>query len=199
MIEDPATGSWVELARDQIALIDHLGFDHVTLGGVSMGAGTALHSALALGERLQQMVLVIPPTGWEERASQVALYEQMAGIIEERGPRAVVAAAAALPSPDPFADTAEYHDRRAGSLGGADRARLAACYRGAAHADLPPLEDVATITVPTLVLAWSGDPAHPVSTADQLAKTMPNVQVSIASTADEFATWSSQVHNFLSG
>ena len=197
VIEDPTKGSWAELALDQLALIEHLGFEQVALGGVSMGAGTALHSALQLCSRLARMVLVIPPTGWEERAAQVELYEQTAGIVDERGPRALIAAAAALPSPDPFAGTAEYNDRRAGSLGGADRARLAMCYRGAAHADLPSLEDIATINAPTLVLAWSGDTAHPVSTAERLGETLPNVQVSIASTRDEFATWSTQAQAFL--
>lgn len=197
MLSDPTKGSWAELALDQQALIDHLGFDRVALGGVSMGAGTALYSALALEDRLDKLVLVIPPTGWEERAPQVKQYEQMAQLVESKGPQGLLAAAAKLPPPDPFKGGTEYIDRRAGALGGADSARLAACFRGAAYADLPPLDAIATIAVPTLVLAWSGDPGHPVSTADRLGSTLSNVQVSIAATAAELATWSSQVHNFL--
>lgn len=197
MLSDSTKGSWSELALDQQALIDHLGFDRVVLGGVSMGAGTALYSALALGDRLDKLVLVIPPTGWDERAPQIKQYEQMAQLVEAKGPRSLVAAAAKLPPPDPYKGTTDYIDRRAGALGGADAARLAACFRGAAHADLPSLDAIATITAPTLVLAWSGDPGHPVSTADRLEATLPNVQVSIAATATDLATWSSQVHDFL--
>lgn len=197
ILGDPTKGSWAELALDQQALLDHVGFDRVAIGGVSMGAGTALYSALALGNRLEKLVLVIPPTGWDERAAQVKQYEQMAQLVETKGSQALVAAAAKLPPPDPFAGTTDYVDRRAGSLGGANAARLAACFRGAAHADLPPLDAIATIAVPTLVLAWSGDPGHPVSTADQLGATLPNVEVSIATTRGELATWSDQVHAFL--
>lgn len=198
IIDDPTTGSWAELALDQIALIDHLGYDRVAVGGVSMGAGTAMHTALALRDRLDKMVLVIPPTGWEERAPQIALYEQMATVVEARGPKALLAASAELPPPDPFVGTTEHADRRAGTLGSADPTRLAACFRGAAYADLPALDRLATITTPTLVLAWSGDPGHPVSTAERLRETLPNVQVSIASTRAEFATWSDKLHTFLS-
>lgn len=198
MIDDPTTGSWAELALDQIALIDHLGFDRVVVGGVSMGAGTAMHAALVLRERLDKMVLVIPPTGWDERAPQIALYEQMAHVVETRGPKALLAASAEMPPPDPFIGSSEFADRKAGTLGVADPTRLAACFRGAAHADLPSLEDLATITTPTLVLAWSGDPGHPVSTAERLRDTLPNVQVSIASTRPEFASWSDQLNAFLS-
>jgi len=196
-LDDPTKGSWAELALDQIALIDHLGFDQVAIGGVSMGAGTALHSALSLGTRLEKMVLVIPPTGWEERAPQVELYEQMARVVEARGPKALIAAAAEMPPPDPFVGSTDYVDRRAGSLGAALPDQLASCFRGAAFADLPSLADIATISAPTLVLAWSGDPGHPVSTAERLGETLANVEVAIASTAAEFDSWSGRVAEFL--
>jgi pimeloyl-ACP methyl ester carboxylesterase len=162
-----------------------------------MGVGTALHSALTLGDRLEQMVLVIPPTGWQERAPQVDLYEQMARVVEARGPRALLAASAELPPPDPFVGASDWADRRAASLGGAEPVRLAANFRGAAHADLPALDALATIQAPTLVLAWSGDPGHPVSTAERLGETLRDVTVSIASTAADFAAWTEQVTDFL--
>jgi len=196
-LDDPTKGSWAELALDQIALIDALGLDRVVLGGVSMGAGTALHSVLALGDRVDQMVLVIPPTGWETRTAQVEMYEQTARVVDAKGPKALIATAAMLPPPDPFRDVSDWVDRRAGSLGGAIPDQLAACFRGAAHADLPPIEQLSTISTPTLVLAWSGDAGHPVSTAEQLGDALENVTVSIASTLDDFQTWSDQLHAFL--
>ena len=82
-------------------------------------------------------------------------------------------------------------------MGAANPQRMAANFRGAAYADLPPLADLASITAPTLVLAWSGDPGHPVSTAQRLEATLPDVRVSIASTAAEFANWTAQVAAFL--
>ena len=100
----PADGDWAAFARDQIGLIDHLGLDDVVLGGASMGMGTALHAALSLGDRMRGLVLVIPPTAWETRAAQVAVYEQMAAAIERKGTGVLEAIARATPPPDPFTD-----------------------------------------------------------------------------------------------
>ncbi|MGB5756031.1 MAG: hypothetical protein WBM50_03880, partial [Acidimicrobiales bacterium] len=56
---------------------------------------------------------------------------------------------------------------------------------------------VAEITAPTLILAWTGDPAHPVSSAEQLADLMPGAELSLASTMAELQTWSGRLVDFL--
>ena len=58
MLADPAKGSWAELALDQIALIDALGFEQVVVGGVSMGAAAFVASM---------------PAGWSMLRSRCAL------------------------------------------------------------------------------------------------------------------------------
>lgn len=193
----PERGSWHELALDQIELIDYLGIDRVILGGASMGTGTALHAALELGDRVAGLLLVIPPTGWEERAAQVSMYEQMASIVDAKGVGPLVTASADLPPPDPFSDSPVWKQHRARSLKSAEPERLAANFRGAGHADLPARDQLATLTMPTLVLAWSGDPGHPVSTATILGDTLPNCEVVVSSTADDFATWTDRTIAFL--
>lgn len=190
-------GDWAELAHDQIALIDHLGLGRVVLGGASMGTATALHAALRIPERVDGLILMIPPTGWETRAAQVDLYEQMASIVETRGPELLIQGAAAMPPPDPFVEDDTWTVRRAAALRAADPDRLAAAFRGAAVADLPVPEAIATIDIPTLILAWSGDPGHPVSTADRLVELMPTTDLAIASTRDELATWTDRCRVFL--
>lgn len=197
-ITDPAQGSWEELAIDQVELIDHLGFDRVMIGGASMGTATALHSALMLGDRVERLLLVIPPTAWESRQAQIDQYEQMASIVEAKGIEPLVAGAAATPPPDPFTGDPDWTDRSAARLRAADPVRLAALFRGAGHADLPARDQLGAIRCPTLVLAWSGDPGHPVSTAEQLGELLSDVEVSIASTFDEFAAWTDLVERFLS-
>jgi len=162
VLSEPSRGSWAELARDQIELIDYLGIDEVILGGASMGTGTALHTALALRERVHGLLLVIPPTGWEERAAQVSVYEQMASIVETKGVEPIIAASANMPPPDPYLGSDAYRERRAATMRAATPERLAANLRGAGHADLPSLDEIATLEAPTLVLAWSGDTGHPV-------------------------------------
>lgn len=200
-LSEAERGSWSELALDQIELIDYLGIDRVIVGGASMGAGTALHAALELGDRVAGLVLAIPPTAWEQRAAQVELYEQMAAIVEARGVEPLIAAGRELPPPDPFAGSeaaaAAYRDRRAATLRSTDPVRLAANFRGAAHADLPSPERIGPVSAPTLVLAWTGDPSHPVSTAERLGESLPDVEVVISSTEAELATWTQRVIDFL--
>ncbi len=196
-LAEPERGSWAELAKDQIELIDYLGIGEVILGGASMGTGTALHAALELGDRVQGLLLVIPPTGWEERAAQVSVYEQMASVVEAKGVEPIIAASASLAPPDPFVGSDEYRARRAAAMRSTTPERLAANFRGAGYADLPGLDQLATLAMPALVLAWTGDTGHPVSTAEQLGSTLPNAEVAIHSTADELATWTQRAIDFL--
>lgn len=197
-LESPVQGGWDQLARDQVALIDALGIGDVIVGGASMGTATALHSTALLGNRTKGLVLAIPPTAWETRTEQARMYETMATIVESKGVEPLIAGSASIAPPDPFvADAATYKDRRAESLRAADPHRLAAVFRGATGADFPPENEVAAISVPTLILAWSGDPGHPTSTADRLADLMSNSDVAIASTMEELATWTARVESFL--
>lgn len=198
-LETPADGDWAALAGDQIALIDHVGWDEVILGGASMGTATALHAALALGDRVRALVLTIPPTAWETRAAQVELYEQMAVAVERDGVRMLTAALAITPPPTPFAEDGAWIERRRASLEATPPDRLAAAFRGAATADLPPASELAEIRAPTLVLAWTGDPGHPVETANRLGQVLPDAEVVISSTRDDFDTWTTRCAAFLDG
>ncbi|MDH5290997.1 MAG: hypothetical protein OEY41_13460, partial [Acidimicrobiia bacterium] len=78
-----------------------------------------------------------------------------------------------------------------------DPVRLAGLFRGAGHADLPARDAVATISVPVLILAWTGDPGHPQSTAEQLAELAPQAQLHLASTWDELQAWTDHTLAFL--
>lgn len=194
---DPQHYRWEELAADQLALADHLGVDRFAAGGASMGAATALHTAVEAPERVESLVLVIPPTAWETRAEQTGLYTQMAEIIERRGVELLISAGATVPPPDPFRDDPAYPERRAARMRAADPVRLAGLFRGAVNAQLPSKEAVAAITAPTLILAWTGDPAHPVSSAEELHRLMPNAELALASDVEELVTWTDRIGSFL--
>jgi pimeloyl-ACP methyl ester carboxylesterase len=193
----PAEGAWSELALDQIALIDALGFDKVALGGASMGTATALHAALHLGDRVERLILTIPPTAWASRAEQIGLYEQMAQAVEAQGIAPLVHGAKTMPPPDPFIGDTDYVERRVEGLEAADTVRLASMFRGAGHADLPGEDALPALTMPALILAWTGDTGHPVSTAERLGELLPNSQVVLASTRAELDTWTQQCVDFL--
>lgn len=196
-LTQPAEGAWSELAVDQIALIDALGLDRIALGGASMGTATALHTALQLGDRVDRLILTIPPTAWASRADQIGLYEQMAHAVEAQGVAPLVHGVKTMPPPDPFIDDAEYVDRRVESLEAADTVRLASMFRGAGHADLPPEDALPALTMPTLVLAWTGDTGHPVSTAQRLGELLPDSEVVLAATRAELDTWTQRCVDFL--
>lgn len=186
---DPSGYHWRELAADQLALLDALGVERCVAGGASMGCATALYSALAAPERVDGLVLVIPPTAWETRAEQRALYEVNAVLVETGRIDELIAGAQQLPPPDPLVDDPTWREGFEREMQAADPVRLARIFRGAGITDLPPPESLATITVPTLVLAWTGDPGHPVSTAERLAEVIPGAELHLASTRADLDRW----------
>lgn len=189
--------SWAELARDQIGLADALGIDAYVAAGASMGCGTALHAALLAPGRVRALVLVIPPTAWEARAAQAELWAASAGIIENEGVEALIAARAAMDPPDPYRGDDARRERQAAATRAWDPGRLALVMRGAATADLPDRSEVATIAVPALVLAWTGDPVHPASVARELADLLPQSELHVASTRPDVESWSDLVGAFV--
>ena len=61
--------------------------------------------------------------------------------------------------------------------------------RGAAGTDLPPPEVVAGIHAPTLLLAWTDDPSHPLSTATRLHELLPDSRLVVARSPSEVLGW----------
>lgn len=189
---------WDELARDQLELTTALGIERYVAAGASMGAATALHAAVLAPDRIGALVLVIPPTGWETRAEQAALYETGASVLETHGVERLIAAGALVAPPDPLVDDPEFHVRRAQAMRSWDPARLAHAMRGATRAQLPSRDQIGTIVCPALVLAWTGDAGHPVSTAEELQHLLPRAEVHIDATLDGVIGWTRRVADFVS-
>jgi pimeloyl-ACP methyl ester carboxylesterase len=94
-----AAYDWAALAGDLFAVADACGIEAFSAGGASMGAATTLHAAVARPERIDAMVLVIPPTAWQTRAAQRDLYRASATLVEEAGVEGLLAARDALGPP----------------------------------------------------------------------------------------------------
>lgn len=195
--DDLTSYRWVDLATDQLVLADTLGIERYVSGGASMGAATALHAAVQAPDRIDGLVLMIPPTAWETRAAQVDMYDTMASIIETRGVELLISAGADTPPPDPFVGDEVRRAQREAGMRAADPVRLAGVLRGAGHADFPSREQVAAIAVPALILAWTGDPGHPVSTAEELEELIADTRCHIARTAPEVAAWGGVIADFV--
>lgn len=197
--DDPAASGWDQLALDQLGLTAALGIDRYVAGGASMGCATALHAAVTAPERIMGLVLMIPPTAWETRAAQVSQYAAGAELVSTGGVEPLVVARRVVGAPDPHVGDADYLARREAALRSWDPQRLAAAMRGATTADLPDRGQIAGITVPTLILAWTGDPAHPRSTAEELAGLIENAELHLASDAAQLELWTSRIRCFLAG
>ena len=193
--------SWANLGRDMLALADALHIERFIAGGQSMGSATALCAALAAPERIKALVLVNPPTAWETRAAQGAGYEQMAALISRKGIAGLVEAMQSQAPTPPWlwewmAQTGAGGDL-AGAFGALDTSTLPLVLRGAAQTNLPPREELRGLAMPTLILAWTDDPGHPISTAESVAELLPNARLTSASNMDELLRWPSLIREFV--
>lgn len=197
---DPADYTYPSLAADQLGVADALGVDRFVTGGMSLGSGTALHVAVAAPDRVQALVLGIPPTAWAGRRARGATYQDRGRLVREEGMTAFVEGAMAEPLAPifaPFADLvrAGIRDRYEGY----DPEVLAPLLTGVGGSDLPEPDAIAALTVPVLVLAWQGDPVHPEATAERLAELLPQAVVIVAASLKEVFTWRDRVVAFLDG
>ncbi|MEE3853366.1 alpha/beta hydrolase [Gordonia sp. LSe1-13] len=185
--------TWPELAGDLLALLDVAApGERVHAIGASMGTATIVCAALAHPERFNRLVLTTPPTIWDTRRALTPLRVADADEIERGGLAAYMRAAPDVPASPALADTKRYV--------GPVSAR-ASIYpwvlRGSAITDLPSADELGALTQPTLILAWTGDPAHPVSSGERLAAALPNAELRVASTPSALRSWSDEVADFL--
>ncbi len=193
---DPRAYRWPELAGDLLALADALGHPRMILAGASMGAATALHAAVSAPERVDALVLMIPPTAWATRAEQASRYRASADLAKREGLDAL-AAAEALQPPIPIFrglfDPAEMARARYAAL---DASVVPAILRGAAESDFPDAGAVARLRQPALLLAWEGDDGHPLSTAERLAELLPDATLAVARRLQDIGGWPGLVAEF---
>jgi len=169
-------------------------------GGASMGAATALYAAVRAPRRVQGLVVVTPPSAWETRPAQAEAYEAAARLVERRGIPGYVKALQSAGPPRILAEELPEastiwlrHVRRM------DEKVVPCILRGAASSDLPTRAELHAVVVPTLILAWTGDPAHPVSTAETLAELMVMSELHVASDLAGVRRWPQLVRDFLGG
>ena len=179
----PEDYRWPVLAEDLLRLLDAwFPGEQVHGVGPSMGTGTMLHAAVLDPGRFVGLTLVVPPTAWATRTAKAADYERAAAVVETQGMAAFVEAGRLAPRPPATVHTPD-------TLPEVSEALLPALLRGAALSDLPPAEQLRAIGVPTTILAWTEDPAHPVSTAEALADLLPRTRLEVAASPADLARW----------
>jgi pimeloyl-ACP methyl ester carboxylesterase len=192
---DPPGYAWPNLALDLLALLDELS-PGAPVGGIgsSMGTGTMLHAAVAAPQRFDRLVLTAPPTAWATRVAQADLYRAGADLVGQLGPQAFADLAAQAPVPDVFAGLPDFPPAP-----DVTAELLPSVLRGASVSDLPPEEAIAALDLPVLVLAWAGDPGHPLSTAERLTALIPGAALRVARTTAELHEWGRLSADFLAG
>ncbi|MCX6501507.1 MAG: alpha/beta hydrolase [Microbacterium sp.] len=191
---DEADYHWSNLAEDLLALADFFSPDApVSAIGSSMGTGTVLHAVTSRPDRFDRLVLTAPPTAWQTRAAQASGYRSLADLIENGEPGAWQDLVARMPIPAIFQGLPGYPQPPAVA---ADLTPTV--FRGAAGADLPPLDVIGErVTHPTLIIAWAGDPGHPVSTAEALHAAIDGSVLHVSETQGDLMTWGARAAEFL--
>jgi 3-oxoadipate enol-lactonase len=186
--------AWPNLAQDLLAFLDVLGADGpVSAIGASMGTATLLHALVAAPSRFDRVVLTCPPTAWETRAAQADAYRTGAQFAEDNGKDAYIARAMSMPRPPVLAQLPD-----SSRIPDIEESLLPTVLRGAASSNVPPPEQIAQLRLPVLVLAWDGDPGHPVSTAQRLQELIPGAQLHVSTTPEDLGTWGERAAQFLS-
>lgn len=174
---------WDALADDLLAVLDQIApGEKVHAVGPSMGTGTLLHAAVRAPERFATLTLVVPPTAYKARRAQADHYRHGAALIESHGLSAFLEFGDTAPVPPALADAPQTRPEISDDL-------LPVVLRGAAATDFPAKRTIAEISVPTLILAWSGDHAHPVRTANQLHELIGGSRLVVARTPYGVMAW----------
>ena len=180
-LTDPAVATFDRFADDVIALADQLELPRFVIGGISLGAGTALNLALRYPDRVTGLVLCRP--AWLDRPQDEfnqAAYREIADLLDE----AAAAGAGIGDLADRYQESDTYQQVRAVSpaaaaslLGQLTRPRAVAntLLLRAFPAGSPSLDATTwgTIDVPTLVIGHRDDPFHPYKIAEHYAAAIP--------------------------
>lgn len=198
----PRDYCWQNLAQELLQLADQLGLSDFIAGGASMGASTALYAALQAPQRVKGLILVSPPTAWHRRKQQADEYRRSAWLAFLLGGRGLAWLAernlqGSLPGWMGFAQR-EKVKRTLPLLNRYPRLTLWALLRGAAMSDLPSQEQIRALAEkPILILAWTEDPVHPVETAEELHRLLPNSQLWVAHDEQAFRTIPARMIEFI--
>jgi 3-oxoadipate enol-lactonase len=196
---DTSRYAWPSLADDMLAVADGVGAQRFIAGGASMGCATAIWAAVKAPERIEALILMIPPTIWEARKRQSKLYQRgalLGAILGGRmlGKLMTRESGRMLPVWMPV-----QADRSALTVGmdNLSRKTLADLFHGAAQSDLPPREALAALAgIPTLIIGWTGDATHPEASARELHALLPHAEFLMVDDVDSFRTIPSRIKDF---
>lgn len=192
--------SWPALTDELIRILDAQKYNKVVLGGLSMGAGTAIHAAVQCPERVKSLILVTPPPAWEIREKVKAVYRKViTKTNSERIPEILKRIIQLNQDPPEY-----YEKNHPGTKQRLLEHRLGfepqyytQIYVGGANSDFPSREQIYRINVPTLIIAHPDDPNHPLETALELNKLIKGSELVVISDYEDFQNLQIRIRAFL--
>lgn len=192
--------SWPALTNELISVLDAQKYDKVLMGGLSMGAGTAIHAAVRFPERVKALILVTPPPAWEKREKIKKVYRKI--IAKIKGDTIPVFLKRII---EMNQDTPDFFERNYPGTGkrllqyrlSFEPQYYSQIYLGGAASDFPSREQIAKTDVPTLIVALPDDTNHPLETAQELNNLIKRSELMIISNLDDYKNLQLRVHDFL--
>jgi len=174
-IGDPDKLTFATMADDMAALLDYLRLPRAFVGGVSMGAGISLAFGLRYPQRVKALILNRPAWLDAPNPPNLSILTVIAVLVDSLG---LERARSAFEETEPYQDLERNCPGSAKSLTdlfmNQDSDALVASLRAIpSSAPVDSLDKLATLGLPSLVLANRNDPLHPFELAQTLAKAIP--------------------------
>ena len=180
----PAPYEIADLGRDVLALMDARAIERASYCGVSIGGMVGIWLGANAPDRVGRLVLIctaanLPPaSAWRERA---------AAVLEAGSPEVVAdGVVERWLTPDYASEHPDVRAKLRAMLVGTDAAGYAACCGAIERMDMR--DQLSRITVPTLVISGSDDPATPVEHQRLIADAIPGARHEVVGPAAHLAT-----------
>lgn len=177
------------LTDDLVALLDHLGLDRVHYAGLSMGGFVGMRLAARHPDRVASLVLLDTSAGPED-PEKVSKYRLLARVYKWFG----IGAVRKQVEPIMFGPTLLGSPRRADvvepwvdTLRAVDRSGMRTAILGVTDRE-PVLEELASISAPTLVIVGADDVATPVHKAEAIVEHLPGARLEVVADAGHSST-----------
>ena len=192
--------TWPALTDELICILDAQEYDKVVLGGLSMGAGTAIHTAVQFPERVKALVLVTPPPAWEIREKVKAVYRKVITKTNNEKIPEILKRIIQL-NQDPPEYFEKIHPGTKQRLLeyrlGFEPQYYTQIYVGGANSDFPSREQISQLNVPTLIIAHPDDLNHPLEIAKELNNLIKESELVVISDYGDFKKLQMTVRHFL--
>ncbi len=172
------------MAGDITAILDTLGVREAVVGGESMGAATTLRFALNHPERVTKLCLCLPALSDEllpARADVHTIGEAMKSkglpAFAEENMHNDIASGASPERARAWADVLRSHDVESMAL---------ACQVVPDWLVYQRKDELERLTMPVLIVAIDGDPVHPLTLAQRLAKQIPHARLHVVEPASRY-------------